>query len=146
MTIFEVLREDHELQRNLLDQLIDTSGNSDERKLVFNKLKHELKIHENAEERFFYTPLLQDEMSQEQARHGIAEHHELDELIEKLEKMDMSSPMWLITAKKLTDEVKHHLEEEEHKFFQIGGKVLSNAKKESLANEYSKYINENRLA
>lgn len=32
-------------------------------------------------------------------RHALAEHHEMDEMVEELEQTDMSSPSWIATAK-----------------------------------------------
>ena len=49
--------------------------------------------------------------------HALSEHHEMDELVEKLEETDMSNPSWLATAKQLSEKVHHHLKEEEHKFW-----------------------------
>jgi len=39
-------------------------------------------------------------------------------------------------AKKLSHEVHHHLKEEENKFFQLSGKILSDRQKSSLAGKY----------
>jgi len=144
MTIFEALREDHDTQRKLADILTDTSGESEGRAQLFERLKNELAIHAEAEERFFYKPLIAHDRTQELSRHGIAEHHELDELVEELEKTDMSSPGWLVTAKKLQHKIHHHLEEEEHEFFQVAGKVFTEEQKSSLANDYKNYVKENK--
>lgn len=142
--IFEALREDHIKQRNLAEKLLETSGDSEERKRIYLDLKHELVIHANAEERYFYNPLIKDSLTQEKSRHGIAEHHEMDELVEKLDKTDMSSPAWIGIAKKLCHEVNHHLEEEEQEIFQLAGKVFNETDKIDLAKKYQKYIQENR--
>jgi hemerythrin-like domain-containing protein len=74
----------------------------------------------------------------ELSRHGIAEHHEMDEMMEALDETEMSSPAWLATAKKLSEKVHHHLKEEEQKFFQMAGKLLDDKQKESLAGQYEK--------
>ena len=144
MTIFEALREDHEIQRSLLEKLVDTSGDTEERDLIFKKLKHELHIHADAEERFFYVPLIKEDLTQEKARHSIAEHHEIDELIEELEETDYSSSGWLKIAKKLKEEVEHHLDEEEHEVFQLAGKALTQTQKTQLSKSYKDYIDEQR--
>ena len=136
MTIFEALREDHETQRSLVDLLIDTTGDSDERDVLFEKIKVELKAHAAAEERCFYVPLFDYAMTQEKSRHSVAEHHEIDELIKSLKETDYSSPGWLVEAKKLQHKVHHHLDEEEHEVFQMAGKVLSDEMKTSLASDY----------
>jgi len=138
MNIFETIREDHDRQRSMLDQLVSTEGASDERKKLFNEIKEELSEHADAEERHFYKPLIDSDMTQDKARHGIAEHHEIDELVEKLQETDMSSPGWLTYAKQLQEQVVHHLDEEEHEVFQMAGKVLTEAQKNSLGDEFQK--------
>ena len=136
MNIFEAIREDHAKQRTLADLLVKTHGDSNGRVELFDRLKAELEQHEQAEEWYFYVPLIDKELTQEKARHGIAEHHEMDELIEELENTDRSSPGWLTSAKKLREMVHHHLDEEEHEIFQLAGKVLTEEEKVSLAEEY----------
>ena len=144
MTIFEAIRKDHDIQRKLMDTLIQTSGDTETRDQVFVALKHELKIHEDGEERHFYKPLISDDMMQEYARHGIAEHHEIDELVEKLEDTERDSSAWLKYAKDLQHKVEHHLEDEERTFFQLAGKVLTEAQKTGLAKKYIAYIEDCR--
>ncbi|WP_040279771.1 hemerythrin domain-containing protein [Psychroserpens damuponensis] len=144
MNIFEAIREDHDIQRNLLDKLVKTSGDTKKRDELFKSLKTELQVHADAEERHYYKPLIDSDVMQDKARHGIAEHHEIDELIEKLEETDYDSSAWLKTAKDLKHKVEHHLEDEEHKFFQQSGKVLSDSQKISLATAYNTYMNSHR--
>lgn len=136
MTIFEALRQSHEIQRDLADKLLQTSGDSAERRDIFEQFKTELLAHETAEERHFYVPLMQDDLGVDLSRHAIAEHHEMDEMVEELESMEFSSSAWLRLAKKLCETVEHHLDEEEHKFFQMAGKLLDDNQKEQLARTY----------
>lgn len=136
MTIFEALRLSHDTQRELSERLVQTSGDSVERNELFVQLKHELWVHSVAEERHFYIPLMQDDSGVDLSRHAIAEHHEMDEMVEALEETDPSSPSWLAQARKLSDKVHHHLQEEEHKFFQMAGKLLSEQQKTQLAEAY----------
>ena len=102
MNIFEALRESHEQQRSLADQLIKTSGSSDERKELFALLKKELYAHSVAEDRYLYIPLMFDDVGLDITRHALAEHHEMDELVEQLEDTEMSNPSWLAVAKQLS--------------------------------------------
>ncbi|GAA0402943.1 hypothetical protein GCM10009133_09590 [Cocleimonas flava] len=101
-------------------------------------MKTELKAHAVAEERHFYIPLMEHDLTQEKSRHSVAEHHEIDEMIEKLEETDYSSSAWLVEAKKLQHRIHHHLDEEEQEVFQMGGRVLSDKEKTDLASEYDK--------
>lgn len=136
MEIFEAIRKDHERQRLLMRILVETSGDSDSRRDFYQELKKELEHHAVSEERHFYKPLMDSDQTIDQSRHGIAEHHEIEELVEKLDETEMSSPVWLKTMKTLQERVEHHLDEEEHEFFQQAGKVLSAKQKDDLAKDY----------
>ncbi|WP_339647749.1 hemerythrin domain-containing protein [uncultured Salegentibacter sp.] len=144
MNIFEALRQEHEIQRDLVAKLVETQGDTEERKKIFEQLKHELKIHADAEERHFYIPLIKKDLTQEKARHSVAEHHEMDELIEELEDTEMDASNWLKIAKELEHKVTHHLDEEEQEVFQMAGKALTEKQKTSLAEDYNKEIKKMR--
>lgn len=144
MNIFEALRDSHERQRSFAKALIATHGDSAERRDAYQVLKQELAAHATAEDRHLYIPLMADDVGLDISRHALHEHHEMDELIEDLDEMPMSSPAWLVTAKKLSEKVHHHLKEEETKFFQQAGKILSDSQKTQLGRaylrEYQKYL------
>ncbi|WP_251977732.1 hemerythrin domain-containing protein [Salinicola avicenniae] len=136
MTIFEALRESHDRQRRLLDLLVQTHGDSEGRDELFKRVRDELAHHAAAEERALYIPMMEYDMTQEKARHSVAEHHEIDELLESLEATDYASPSWLASAKKLQHLVTHHLDEEEQEVFQLAGRALEDSAKTSLAETY----------
>lgn len=147
-TIFEVLRESHDVQRELAEKLIQTSGDTPERRELFDRLKNELFAHAVAEDRYFYIPLMMTDSGLNITRHALAEHHEMDELLEQLTDTEPSNTGWLAIAKKLSETVHHHLQEEEHGFFQQAGKILEDKQKETLAKkyqaEYKKYKSLNK--
>ena len=136
MNIFEALRVSHETQRELSARLLASEGGSPERQRIFLELKRELLAHETAEERCFYVPLFEHDATVDAARHAISEHHQMDEMVESLEKMEPASAQWRDCAQKLCDKIEHHLTEEEHKFFQEAGKVLTELQKTTLAKDY----------
>lgn len=136
MNSFTALRESHDIQRELCAKVTNTQGESSERDSLFQQLVRELKAHARAEERFFYLPLMEYDQGVDLSRHAIAEHHEMDELIEQLQATEYSSPTWLVYAKQLSDLVVHHLQEEEHRFFQMAGKLLSEQQKVQLVKGY----------
>ena len=144
MKIYEAIKRDHDIQRDLCDKIVKTSGDSQERNELWQKLKKELQVHAVAEERFFYKPLISTDKMQEDARHGMAEHHEMDELIEELDDTDMSSPRWLATVEKLKEKVEHHLKDEEKEFFDKARDVYEEEKAENLANQYEAAMREYR--
>lgn len=146
MNIFEALRADHVRQRDLTDRLLRTEGDSPERRDLFRRLTEELEAHAGAEERFFYVPLMEHDLTQEKARHSIAEHKELDDLVERLQSYDLSGPQWIQTARELAHRLEHHLDEEEREVFQMAGKALTEHEKEQLASEYADDMDRRRAA
>lgn len=136
-TIFESLRADHMIMRDLAEKLLATHGDSEARTRIYSTLKQEMLAHEKAEERCFYVPLIEYDLTQEKARHSIAEHHELDEYLEDLDALEFSSPAWLKLATHMVERLLHHLGEEEHEIFQVAGKVLPEKSKTSLAHDYT---------
>lgn len=137
LTIYEALRQSHEIQRDLYSKLIITKWSSEEINQLLTSLKIELAAHAASEERHFLAPLLMLDAGLNISRHAmIAEHHELDEFIEELEKIDYNSSAWLPKAKELAELVEHHLHEEEHGFFQQSGKLLTEREKVDFAKEY----------
>ncbi len=144
MSIYTAIKKDHEIQRELCSKLLETSGDTKERQELWQELKKELQVHEVAEERHFYAPLIETDKMQEDARHGMAEHHEIDDLIRALSDTEMSSPSWLMTFKKLAHQVDHHLKDEEKEFFDKAKKVYSSAEADKLAKEYKNTRDEYR--
>lgn len=144
MKIYNAIKKDHDIQRDLCDKLKKTSGASEERKNLWEELKKELQVHAVAEERYFYSPLIETDKMQEDARHGMAEHHEMDELIEELDTTDMSSPHWIATAEKLFEKVEHHLEDEEEDFFPKAKEIYSKTEADNLASDYERSMQEYR--
>lgn len=101
MNIFEALRESHEVQRDLSEKLVQTSGDTTERRELFELLKNELYAHAVAEDRYFYIPLMMTDSGLNITRHALSEHHKMDELLEQLTETEFSHSSWLVLAKKL---------------------------------------------
>jgi len=135
-TIYDVLRDSHDIQRSLCRKLLRAAPHSERRREIYRELKIELAAHAAAEERFLYAPILMDDMGLDPSRHALSEHHEIDEYVKDLGKAKTQGGSWLSKAKKLSDEVRHHLREEEKKFFQVSGKILTDSQKTRLARQY----------
>ena len=134
--IFAALRESHELQRSLLRRLLRSTPGTRARLDLFTACRIELQAHEAAEERFLYVPILLDDMGLMSARHALHKHHEIDELVEEMQHLDPNAKAWLDKARELSKKVHHHLREEETKFFQVSGKIVSATQKQRLAKSY----------
>lgn len=108
--IYDELRASHAKQRRLCSGMVRTlAKNHAKREALFRELRIELAAHAAAEERYLYVPILMYDMGLNSARHALSEHHAMD-----------------------------HLKEEETKFFQVSGKLLSPTRKARLAEQYRK--------
>ena len=136
--IYDALRESHERQRSLCRKVLRTKAHDQRRIDLFRELRIELAAHEAAEERYLYVPMLMDDRGLNSSRHALHEHHEIDELVEKLREGRPGDRGWMATARALSKQVHHHLREEEAKFFKVSGKVLSAAQKLRSAKGYAR--------
>ncbi|KNG93894.1 hemerythrin domain-containing protein [Pseudaestuariivita atlantica] len=115
--IYTAIKNDHDTHRDLMERIAETSGASDARKEAWKEFYEDVKSHAAAEEETFYSKLISKTWGQDAARHSVHEHQQLDDLMEELNEMDMSSPGWLQKFHTLHHEYDHHMEEEENEVF-----------------------------
>jgi hypothetical protein len=135
-TIFEALRESHDIQRQLCTRLVRSKSGTAAKEASFMALKMELEVHAAAEERYLYCPILMDDNGLTPSRHALSEHHEIEEILEDMSVNDKSTAAWQKKAVELGQTVRHHLKEEERSFFQQAGKILTDKQKVALAGKY----------
>lgn len=136
--IFADLKADHDRQRDLLEQLGETSGASEERKTLFETLRRELQAHAAAEEESLYATMLGCPDLREDARHSVSEHKEVDDMLGELVELDMSSSGWLVKFKAMRDRYLHHIDEEEEEMFPTAAEGLSKEAEKRLAEVFEK--------
>ncbi|SLN32860.1 DNA nickase [Roseivivax jejudonensis] len=124
MSIYEAIKADHKTHRDLLAQIADTEGDSEERRKAWAEFFRDVKSHAAAEEETFYSKLMSKTWGQDAARHSVEEHAEMDDLMEELQEMDMSSPGWLNKFNKLKHDYEHHMDEEEDEVFGRAREVI----------------------
>tara|TARA_R110001599_G_scaffold353866_1_gene600972 strand:+ start:94164 stop:94601 length:438 start_codon:yes stop_codon:yes gene_type:complete len=136
MNIYQRLIEDHKTQREIAEKLMETSGDSPERRALFERFKTELDAHALAEEQTFYSDLMQHPDGTEKARHSVAEHKDADDLLQELSDLEMSSGGWIHKFEKLKHEVIHHVDEEEKEVFPLARKLIAPSRAEELADDF----------
>ena len=123
--VFARLKEDHEKHRDLLSCLAETHGNSDGRSKLFKEFTLEVKGHAAAEEQALYSTMLRKPATTDETRHSVAEHHEIEKMLNDLAATDMSSSAWLTKFKALDHRYRHHIDEEEDDHFPDFEKLLT---------------------
>lgn len=142
--IYTAIRNDHHAHRDLLETISDTTGASDTRQRAWDEFYRDVKAHAAAEEETFYSKLISKTWGQEQARHSVTEHKELDDMMEELNGMDMSSPGWLQKFKTLQHDYLHHIEEEENEVFERAREVIDEDEVEGFGKRFHERKREER--
>jgi hypothetical protein len=125
--IFGRLVEDHDRHRALFAMIGETVGKSSDRLALFVELTKELKAHAAAEEQALWSTVMRDPRTTDVARHAVAEHKELDDMLADLAARNMRSPGWLRRFGALKEEYLHHIQEEEKEQFAEAEKRLAAA-------------------
>lgn len=134
--IYERLHQDHENHKQMIAQIEQTSGDSDERRQLFKQLKGDLMGHSSAEEETLYSTLLSISDVRQKTQHAASEHGEVGMLLVELDEADMGSSAWLTKFKKLGEEYTHHVQEEESKMFPAAQKQLDEQTAVRLRDEF----------
>src|SRR5580700_1219654 len=113
----EILENDHQVIKGLLNQLVGASGA--QRKDVIEQLVGVLTIHNATEENLVYPALNKVAGSKLESQHLYHETMEADLLLFELDSMlkEGDDTEFDAKAKKFHDAVHHHIEEEEKKAF-----------------------------
>ncbi|MEQ1548005.1 MAG: hemerythrin domain-containing protein [Chakrabartia sp.] len=130
--IFSILKSDHELHRQMLAKIAETSGDTPERRDLFEAFRIEVTAHAAAEEQSLYANMLADPALQEDGRHSVAEHKELDDMLGELQDTDMATGAWLTKFKDMRPRYEHQIEEEEDEMFPAAQEQFSKAKAKEL--------------
>ncbi|WP_326525312.1 hemerythrin domain-containing protein [Sphingomonas sp.] len=131
--IFEDLKADHDRHRALLEKLGETSGDSDERRALFDEFRTEVAAHAAAEEESLYATMLAKPNLREDAVHSVSEHKEITDFLGELADIDMSSSAWLAKFKEMRHRYEHHIDEEEEEMFPAADDGLSKREEARLA-------------
>ncbi|MDQ2095657.1 hemerythrin domain-containing protein [Rhodalgimonas zhirmunskyi] len=135
-SIYDAIIADHEKHRDLMDTIANTEGDSKERREAWRELYRDVKSHSAAEEEEFYSTLMNQTWGQDAARHSVHEHAQMDEILEELNEMDMSSPGWLTRFKTLKHDYEHHIEEEEDEVFTRAKKIVGEEENDAYGKRF----------
>ena len=123
--IFERLKTDHDKHRDLLDRIEATKGATPERKKLFEEFTYEAKGHAAAEEQALYSTVLRKPPLTSCGRHSVAEHHEIEEMLDDVAAYDMADDEWMTKFGELKHRYLHHIDEEEEEMFPKFAEELS---------------------
>ncbi len=133
--IYADLKRDHDKQRDLLKRLAGETG-GEQRRTLFEELRLELQSHAAAEEESLYATMLGNPDLRDDARHSVAEHKEVDDILGELMDLNPASTDWEEKFAHLRHRYEHHIDEEEQDMFPAAADQLDGATEDRLANTY----------
>ncbi|HEV7234005.1 MAG TPA: hemerythrin domain-containing protein [Sphingorhabdus sp.] len=136
--IFAILKSDHDLHREMLAKIAETSGDTAERRNLFEAFRIEVTAHAAAEEESLYATMLADPELRDDGRHSVAEHKEIDDMLGELQETDMASGAWLTKFKEMRHRYEHHIDEEEEEMFPAAEQRFDKAKAEELGAKFDR--------
>ena len=131
--IFADLKADHDRHREMLARLAETSGDSEERRALFEAFRVEVSAHAAAEEESLYAAMLAKPDLRDEARHSVSEHKEIDDFLGELVEIETDSSAWLTKFQEMRHRYEHHIDEEEEEMFPAAADDLSEAEQARLA-------------
>lgn len=135
LDIFTALIADHDKHRKLLDQIeaADKEADKNQRLEHFAAFALEAKAHAAAEEQALYSVMMSNPDLTSKARHSVAEHKEIEDLIDEIAELDAGSKAWSEKFAELKHEYLHHIEEEEEEMFPAADEELTTAEERDMA-------------
>ena len=138
MDLFRLIRQDHQKAKRLFERLAETAGGTQSRPRLFAELKHELELHAEVEEKYFYPALRSHDEAKDLIEEALEEHGDMKEALVALDRGDKESDSWTDRLDELQEDVEHHVEEEEAEIFPLAQKLLDSTQLNTIAGEIEK--------
>ncbi|APG06096.1 hemerythrin [Luteibacter rhizovicinus DSM 16549] len=129
MDAIALLKQDHTLVKDLLEQLADSTSRAvKKRGELLQQIHVNLKAHTTIEEEIFYPAFKEAGKKEEEKMYyeALEEHRAAEDLVlPDLMKTDPATEQFSGRAKVLKELIEHHIEEEEQEMFKDAKKLLS---------------------
>ena len=142
--IFRKLMEEHGEVKVIMLRLA-SSDNPDLRKELFPIFRAEILAHAHGEEEELYPVLLSFSQTQAFVEHSIDEHHEVEDLIDKLWTVDVKSAQWKPLFEEIKLSIEDHVEDEENEMFPRARTLIDDEEANRIKARYLK-VKERELA
>jgi hemerythrin-like domain-containing protein len=135
MQAIKLLEDDHREIKRVLGELEHTTERGTvTRRELFERIRRLLTVHEVIEEEIFYPTLKQHPKAKDIVLEGYEEHEVVNTLLGELETVPYDDETWGPKAKVMTENVEHHIGEEEDDMFVKARRVFDDDELEALGN------------
>jgi hemerythrin-like domain-containing protein len=137
MSILNLLKEDHEEVKDLLEQMCDTTERAaKKRQQLFEQMKNALIAHSHAEDATFYQPLLKQGDDPDALLEAEVEHQVVERLLMDIEQTEPADEKWLAKVTVLQELVGHHVKEEESEIFKAARKTFDRKELDTMGERF----------
>lgn len=118
MDALTLLQSDHDQLKAIMAQLEKTTRRAVKKRAnLFNKLEHDLRIHEQIEEAVLYPALMNAPKAKDLALEAFEEHDFVDTIVAEIDETPVESDAWHAKFVVMKENVEHHIQEEEGQLF-----------------------------
>lgn len=114
----DMLVDDHKKVKKLFKDFdkLKEKGDAEDKQALVQEICNELILHTQIEEEIFY-PAARDVVEEDMVNEAEVEHASAKDLIEQIQALDPSDPMYDAKVTVLGEYIEHHVEEEEKEMF-----------------------------
>jgi iron-sulfur cluster repair protein YtfE (RIC family) len=129
MDAFQILAKDHRAVEQIFEQ-IEKSDNrgAKHREQLFHKVRQELKLHTQIEEKVFYPELKRHDGTKKLVGEALLEHGEVEQMLQEIGRLSPEDDQWSEMVNELKLAVQHHVREEEDQMFPAARRELDQSR------------------
>jgi hemerythrin-like domain-containing protein len=136
MDALALLKKDHDSIKKQLKALEETTSRAVKtRQELFGRLTFTLTVHEQMEETILYPALKQHAEAKDIVLEAYEEHDVVDKVLSDLETTPFDDDSWHAKLKVMSENLHHHIEEEEREMFEQARQVFNGDVLESLGEQ-----------
>lgn len=138
MTIFDVLKKDHDEVKDILDKIDkDLRANGEQCGALFDRLKPMVVAHSRAEEEVFYSVLEEHDLTEDLAEQAEDEQAEIEEMLDQMGEDDPGEASWRMLFEQMAKALRHHIQQEESEMFRKAREVLGEQELIGMADAFA---------
>jgi len=130
----KLLMQDHRKVEDLFEQF-EATDNDKKKEQLFEQISYELEVHTHIEETVLYPTLQKHEDLKDMVLEAIEEHRQVKTLLRESERLVNGSEKLDAKVKVMSENVEHHVQEEEEKMFPKVREFFSREQLDTLGTE-----------
>lgn len=139
MTLFKVLKNDHQEIAMLLNEANENLTKSNKDAALWLDLKRKLQAHTRMEEMFFYPVIAKVDETRALTLAAYEDHNPIDQLLQEFDNIAVTDDLWIAKFMALKENIEHHIAEEEQKLFPKVEHTLAKEKIAQISKEMEQF-------